>query len=53
MFMLTSLIGVPGELLPHKAAVARGIDYSDASHALLKEIRPRRPVMTLTSRHIR
>jgi SAM-dependent methyltransferase len=40
-YFITSLIGVPGELLPHKAAVAQGIDYSNASLALLKEIRPR------------
>ncbi len=39
--LVTAIAGVPGEVVPHKPSIEAGVDYSDASLALVREIRPR------------
>ncbi|HJQ69745.1 MAG TPA: methyltransferase domain-containing protein [Blastocatellia bacterium] len=38
---ITEIVGQREEIIPHKEKIARGVDYSDASVSLIKNIRPR------------
>lgn len=37
---ITQIVGVGSEIIPHKEAVMLGVDYSDSTISLLKQIRP-------------
>ncbi len=39
--LVTGVAGETGELVPHKASIEEGIDYTDRSLALVRDIRPR------------
>jgi hypothetical protein len=40
-FLITRIVGEPNELIPHKAEIKPGVDYSKTTLALIDAIRPR------------